>query len=411
MVQIHPFCAMRYNPEVVAYLSDVLAPPYDLIDANEQERLYQASPYNIVRLILGKEESTDTVTHNRYTRARCDFDAWCMNGVLRQDPIPAFYLIEHAFSDGTRCQTRLGFTALLDLNDDIERAVYRHEATLDQPKRDRSQLLEAVPANLSPILCVYPDHGGGVQVMLREVTAKTPPITEATMNGEAIRLWAISDQHLIGELTRCLANVSVLIADGHHRFEVAYAKRARYKTLMCHFVSMDEAALILHPIHRIVHKRAAGDDRKALGALGVIESAADLSSLTRWLNAQKGPGRFGYYDGEHFHMVKVKTERMGRWLVESNQPQPLASLDVSVLHGLIMPHIGYDGCAVQYVVDPAQAVTTVDEGRDKAAWFLRGISLTQLYTLAAQGLVLPPKSTYFYPKVLSGLTVSPLDGG
>ena len=156
---LEPFRALRYQPERVQGLSRVLAPPYDVISPAQQDALYHASPYNAVRLILGKQAPTDTDADSRYTRARRDFDAWRASGVLSQDAAPALYLIEHTFPQDGQRRTRLGFLALLRFTDPIERAVYRHEATLAAPKVDRTKLLEAIPANLEPIFCVYPDAG------------------------------------------------------------------------------------------------------------------------------------------------------------------------------------------------------------------------------------------------------------
>ena len=165
MAQIHPFRALRYAP-AAGDLSRLLAPPYDIITPTEQETLYAASPHNVVRLILGTQRPTDTDADNRYTRARRDFDAWCREGILRQDATPALYAIEHVFADpGGARRTRLGVIAVLGLDDGAE-GILKHERTLPGPKADRTKLLEAVPANLEPIFCVYPDASGGMQRQL-----------------------------------------------------------------------------------------------------------------------------------------------------------------------------------------------------------------------------------------------------
>src|SRR3989338_4361362 len=182
MAQVHPFRALRYDATVVGELSRVIAPPYDVIDAQEQERLYRASPHNIVRLILGKQSPTDTEEENRYTRARRDFDAWCREGILRQDATPALYAIEHVFADpGGARRTRLGVIAVLGLDGGAE-GILKHERTLPGPKADRTKLLEAVPANLEPIFCVYPDAAGGMQRQLA-AACQGPPTAAAVWGG------------------------------------------------------------------------------------------------------------------------------------------------------------------------------------------------------------------------------------
>ena len=408
MVAIRPFCALRYNPERTDDLSRVLSPPYDVIGAEEQEQLYQASPYNVVRLILGKLYPSDTETESRYTRARRDFDAWRAAGVLQRDAGPAIYVVDHAFSDGGAAQSRLGFIALLGLDEPIERAVYRHEATLAAPKQDRTKLLAAVPANLEPIFCVYPDEEGRVQTRLKTLARERTPTGHATLNGDAIRWWVVAEPSIVRELSQRLSSVSVLIADGHHRFEVAYANRARYGALMSYFVSMAEPALVVRPIHRVVQHEGAVNVQ-GLRDVCRLERAADLPALLRWLNDGADHGRFGCYDGQALYRATMTPEPLHRWLEAPAVAAPLASLDVSLLHSLVMPSLMPHGTTARYTytADASQALRAVDRGEGRLAWLLRGIPLPRVYDLAAQGLSLPPKSTYFYPKVPSGLTINP----
>jgi len=406
MVAIHPFRALRYNLEAVGDLNRVLAPPYDVIDPDEQEHLYATSPYNIVRLILGKPYPNDTSEDNRYTRAQRDFTAWREGHILSQDQTAALYLVEHTFADGGQRRVRLGFVALLELVDPIERAVYRHEATLAAPKEDRTKLLQALPANLEPIFCIYPDERGTIQTILAAYAQGHPPTAQATLNDDVIRLWAVTDQSLPHSITQSLSSVAVLIADGHHRFEVAYANRARYGAVMSYFVSMEDPGLLVRPIHRVIH-HPNGPDRRGLDALGRCERVDELSTLMRWLDDSDAEGRFGYYDGQAFYRLTLDPERLARWLMAPPVPLPLAMLDVSVLHGLILPSLNVNG-AVHYTADALRALHMVDGGKGYSAWLLRGLSLQQVYALASQGFTLPPKSTYFYPKVPSGLAINPL---
>ncbi len=425
MVAIRPFRALCYDPALVGDLSRVIAPPYDVIDPQGQERLYQASPYNIVRLILGKESAADTEQDSRYTRARRDFQAWREGGIFRRDQAPALYLVAHAFGEEADRRTRLGFIAVLELNDSTLRSVYRHEATLAGPKADRTKLLEALPASLEPIFCVYPDAGGTTQAFLQELTRRTAPAAQAAINGEEIRLWAVTEPATVQRVTAALESTAVLIADGHHRFEVAFAHRSRYAGVMSYFVSMEDPALLVRPIHRVVaHPRSA--DIQALRMCCRLEPARDLPEVLQWLGdpgssgpvSQSEQGRFGYADGRALYRVTLNPEPRARWLMAPPVPLPLAALDVSILHGLILPtlgvvashvHAGGEERVVRYTADAAQALETVTRGEARSAWLLRAIPLPQVYALAAQGLSLPPKSTYFYPKVPSGLTINPFD--
>jgi len=406
MPAIRAFRGLRYNPARVPELSDVLAPPYDVIDAAQQERLYGASAYNIVRLILGKPHPTDTPERTWHARAALDFAAWRSEQILREDAAPALYLVAHTFDAAGEARCRLGFIALLELNAEVKRLVHRHEATLEAPKQDRTRLLEAVPANLSPIFCVYPDPQAATQTRLEQLTQAAPAAT-ATMQGDTIRLWMITDPRTIEAITRALSAAAVLIADGHHRFEVAYAKRERYPVLMSYFVSMEDPALVVQPIHRVVHHPIP---MERLRAWCIIEPVRDLNSLLQWLHEEPGQGCFGCWDGRQLYRVRLRPDRLAHWLLAPPIPRPLAALDVSLLHQWLLPQL-YDQAtpALHYTADASVAVRTTANGTtNTSAWLLRPIPLPQVYALAAQGLTLPPKSTYFYPKVPSGLVLNPL---
>jgi len=405
MVHVRPFRALRYNPEVVGDLSRVIAPPYDVIDAKAQEQLYQQSPYNIVRLILGKQYPDDTQQNSRYTRARHDFDAWCEGGALRLDKAPALYLVEHTFSDQGQARSRLGCIALLGLDDDTVHSVYRHEATLAAPKADRTKLLEAVPANLSPIFCLYPDAGAAVQAGLQRAT-KAAPLAQAMLANETVRLWAVTDSAVVQQVQRHLATVAVLIADGHHRFEVACSKRAQYPAVMAYFVSMEDPALVMRPIHRIL-QYPGGVDGRAVRELCTVEPAGHLDGLTQWLSDARGEGRFGWYDGRGLSRVAVTDAALARWRTAPAVAPALAMLDVSLLHGLIFPRLGVQADSIRYTASSADALAAVDRGEGTGTWLLRRMPLAEVFALASKGFTLPPKSTYFYPKVLSGLTINP----
>jgi uncharacterized protein (DUF1015 family) len=407
----------------VGELSRVLAPPYDVISGKQQAQLHEASPYNIVRLILGKDSPADTETANRYTRAGETFAAWCADGVLQPDLVPALYVTAHTFRDEQGApQTRLGFTALMELDESTPQGVYRHEATLTAPKADRMKLLEAVPANLSPIFCVYPDEGARIHRLVQDVLAGTAPIAQASLPEEIVRLWVINEPDLMDALARHLASVAVLIADGHHRFEVAYATRHRYRALMSHFVSMGDPALIVRPLHRVV-RLEPGREPAAVREFCALAPIGNLEALNRWLNAESSAGSFGYYDGRGLYKATPRSSARTQWQKTTRLAPALASLDVSLLHGLILPRLGVDPTAitdeapgrdatggvrgVQYVPQAHEALRAIDRGEADLAWFVRGLPLQQVYALAAQGLLLPPKSTYFYPKLLSGLTINP----
>lgn len=406
MPVIRAFRGLRYNPARIPDLSDVLAPPYDVIDAAEQERLYQVSAYNIVRLILGKSSPTDTPQNSWHARAARDFTAWRSEQILREDQTPALYLIAHTFDAGGETRCRLGCIALLELLQDLQRVVYRHEATLDAPKQDRARLLEAIPANLSPIFCVYPDPQAATQALLQQIT-HSPPLVTASMHGDTIRLWMITDPRTIEGITQVLSTAAVLIADGHHRFEVAYAKRDQYPALMSYFVSMEDPALVVQPIHRVIRQPLPMERLRRFCTIEPVRFR-DLALLSQFLEAPEGQGRFGVWDGDQLYRVTLQPEPLARWLMAPSVPRPIATLDVLLLHQFLVPQL-YDAApTIDYTADASTALPRLNGKTDGSLWLLRPMPLSQVYALAAQGLTLPPKSTYFYPKVPSGLVLNPL---
>ena len=436
MVAIAPFRALRYNADLVGSLSRVIAPPYDVISPREQDELYDASAYNVVRLIYGKQFPDDTEYANRYTRATATFEEWCRRRILVRDETPALYLVEHAFAWQGQAFRRLGFIALLEFHGSVPEQVLRHEATFEAPKTDRSRLLEAVRANLSPVFCIAPDPQQRVSPLLKQVTQAQRPLAAARYRDEQIRLWAITDPERIQTVREQLAGASVLIADGHHRFDVAFAKRHLFGAVMSYFALLEDPALVIRPIHRVVHIAPEARDawRERLKTLCTLESAPSLEHVTRWLATGQGHGRFGYYEQGCCSTVTLREDVLATWLLRASVPLALAGLDVTVLHEVMLPRLLGPACAAaggaagrtsgppraseggppganhlcRYTPDPAQAIEMAQQEGD-CAWLLRAIPLPQVFALAAQGFTLPQKSTYFYPKVLSGLCINPFD--
>lgn len=308
--------------------------------------------------------------------------------------------MQQTFSYDGRRHARLGFIALLNLDQAANGSVLRHESTLRTPREDRAHLLNTVPANLSPIFMVYPDAGGRMHAILSALTDRSP-IAEVTSHREAVRVWAIPEEALTQAVAQGLASCAVLIADGHHRFEVAYANRSRYAKVMVYLVSMADPSLIVGPIHRVVtsHQPAR---RRVLRELCSFEPAADLSAVLKWLKEQSGDGCFGCVEAGAFSTVRLKADALHARLRPSREA-PAARSDVSMLHELILPSLGVSPDQIQYLAHPQKALEAARAGQGTMVWLLRPLGIQRIYELARQGVTLPPKSTYFFPKVPSGL--------
>src|SRR5579871_1254195 len=219
MADIRAFRAYRYDPGRVGALGDVVAPPYDVIDPALQQALYDRSPYNVVRLILNKESPSDTERDNRYTRAAATLRDWLRDDVLRQDSARGLYVYHQDFEVEGRTYTRRGFLARVRLEPFGAGRVYPHEETLAGPKADRLKLFRATGMNLSPVFGLFPDDQASVQAQLDAAVRRAPPLEATDHLGVVNRLWPVSDQHVIGQVTSLMAQKPVFIADGHHRYE------------------------------------------------------------------------------------------------------------------------------------------------------------------------------------------------
>ncbi len=422
MVAVAPFRALRFNRSVVGDLSAVLAPPYDVISPADQDRLYNASPFNIIRLIYGREQPTDSETSNRYTRARQALGEWRRDGVLVRDEEPAIYVCEHGFSWNGRRVRRTGWIALLQLEGSWPDQVLLHEATFDGPRADRAKLIESVRAHLSPVFAIVPDDDQELTRLLEEITAgapeataQAPDIGRVGTEPEELRLWTVRDPRHIARFQRSMRPASVLIADGHHRLAAAVSKRDLCPAVMTYFARRDDPGLIVRGYYRVIGfgPEAGQQWRIRLQDSCAIEPAAHHDDALRWLAAARGPGKFAVFGKGSSYQVSIKPEALTRWLNAPSVPAPLAPLDVSILHQLLLSKAlgSTNGAAgqIRYTPDPAKALELVEHEPDQWAWILRPVDLREVFEIAGRKLTLPQKSTYFYPKVVSGIAINPFD--
>ncbi len=283
MADVQAFRAYRYDLARVGNLSDVIAPPYDVIDPALQERLYQRSPQNVVRLILNRETPADSERDNRYTRAGQTLRDWVQQGVLVQDSARALYVYHQDFEVEGQRFTRRGFMARVRLEPFGSGRIFPHEETLAGPKADRLKLFHATQMNLSQIFGLYPDAEGAVQTRLDAAVGRMPPLQATDHLGVVSRLWPVTDQHAVSAVSGMLADHPVFIADGHHRYETAlrYLQEkqqagevngpdhpANFVLMM--LVGMSDPGLLILPTHRLVsgvgdlRRRAAHHRRRAL---------------------------------------------------------------------------------------------------------------------------------------------------
>jgi uncharacterized protein (DUF1015 family) len=409
MPQVKPFRAVVYNRKKCGILENVLAPPYDVISPQQQEDYYSCSPYNIIRIILGKTTARDTARNNQYTRAGKFLKDWLDQRVLKKDKSPSIYLYEQTYQ-GVK---RLGIVALLRM-EVFGRSIFPHEDTLLDHRIDRLNLLQACRANFSPLFFLYSPPSRDINEVLRK-SVKEEPLTSLEFDGIGNRIWRISDKTSIGIFQREMKNRQVFIADGHHRYEVAmkYARETKGAGyLMGMFVSMEERGLRVLPTHRLVRTG------NRLNRAGFLEEARKYFKINKFKSLKElfskfHPRFYGfgmYFGNDTFYLLSVKDMKLVERKFESDVPPSWRRLNMVILHHFFFHRIlklgEIPGENVKYITDENEAKKLVDSKTYNAAFFLNSVKPQVVRDIALSGEKMPHKATYFYPKPLSGLLIN-----
>lgn len=425
MPKIRPFKALRYDKRVVKDLSKVVAPPYDIIPPKLQDELYKKHGNNIVRLILGKINKKDNSKDNRYTRAASLLKDWIRTGVLVQDKKPAIYIYTQSYKYGGKEINRFGFISRMGLDLGKKTRILPHENTLLAPKLDRLSLTRATKCNLSPIFVLYEDTGRRVGSVLKPFVSGNKPAMDVSFEGVKNRVWVLDDTASIKKVERALAKSDVFIADGHHRYEVArmYAREAASKKLpasekasskytIAYFVESDEKALTILPTHRVV-KDTGGlskeDILKRLEKFFTIERMPSLPGVMSRLEKLSGEHSFGMYTGKNdFYILRLKNVKYSDEAIP-DKPKDWKHLDVSILHLFVFKKVlgvSDSDDNVDFFKTPEDAADSLRRAGAGVAFFLNPTKAWQVRRIANIGERMPRKSTYFYPKPVSGLVIN-----
>jgi uncharacterized protein (DUF1015 family) len=433
MANIYPFQALRYDPEKVA-LDAVVTQPYDKINPETQARYYAADPHNFVRVILGKSQAGDSEQANVYTRAAAALQQWQAEHVLARDAAPSIYLYTQTFKvpgdlSGATSERR-GFIALGQVEDYDQKVVFRHEQTLSKPKADRLNLLRATHAHCEQIFMVYSDPANEIDLAMKP--SGSPTLEVADEYGVVHRMWVISDPAVIQAVQAKMADKKLIIADGHHRYETALNYRnerrdgskidrqAPYERMMMTFVNMDSPGLLILPTHRVVFGL---EDFSIFDMIKKLSQDFDVEDTGAVENVDGAVERLRAAGQEQTAVLAVTAH--GGFLLRSRPGAPARSfagmskeqsaLNVVQLHKLILEgalEMSEEDIRNQkylkYVRDAHEAVEEVREGAN-VAFLINPVRMQQVREIAFGGGVLPQKSTDFYPKLLSGLTVYALE--
>jgi uncharacterized protein (DUF1015 family) len=438
MAHIEPFRALRYNPARVS-LTEVVTQPYDKINPKMQEDYYAASPYNLVRIILGKRMPTDHPGDNPYSRAAAFLEDWRREGVLTQDVERSLYSYSQRFTvPGTQTQMeRRGFIGLGRLEDYSAGVVFRHEQTLAKPKADRLDLLRATRSHFGQIFMLYSDPSAEVEAALG---ASGAPDMEAEDEYDVLhRVWKVSDPKVMELVRGKMRDKKLIIADGHHRYETALnyrnerraaaggagtasgTKDAPYEFVMMTFVNMDSPGLVVLPTHRVVHGLASfsadelGNGARAYFSVEEVDPGIDASRAQGILReaSQAGPALLAVAANRAFLLDRPKALGTEIFAGLSLRQQ---SLDVVQLHkSLLEGVLGLSEESIRnqenisYYRETDEALAQVRKGAANVAFLMSPVRMQQVRDIAFAGEVLPQKSTDFYPKLLSGLCIYELE--
>ncbi|MDH5788997.1 MAG: DUF1015 domain-containing protein [Nitrospinota bacterium] len=426
MVEVAPFNGLRYNEEQSGPLAELIAPPYDVIRPDLQEELYARNPYNVVRLILGKQNEDDNDADSRYTRSAKDFADWQSKDILREDAEPSFYVYSQEYTFNGQTNNRIGFFARVRLEDFDKGNICPHEMTLAKAKKDRAQLIRACRANFSPVFGLFSDPEGTIDGKLAKIIEQ-PPLTEIDEDSVVHRMWKVDDTETVQFLSGHFKDKKVYIADGHHRYETSLAYHKEHATevpdsahVMMFLTNLDAQSLAIYPIHRQL-KCPSPFNRQAfvqqlepyfnVESLPKGQTADQLTTLLE--KAGKDGVAFCAYLGQGDALLLRLKDIENIVPFMEDDSTDLKVLDVYQLHTLVLrellaidtrkpEHQQY----ITYNVRTAESMANVDAGTFDLVFFMNSTRMNQVRELAERGIRLPQKATYFYPKLLSGLVIN-----
>jgi len=426
MADIRAFRGFRYDLGRVGSLSDVVAPPYDVVDATLQKHLYAASPYNAIRVELTQEEPDDDELENKYTRAASTFKDWLAADVLRQDTARGIYVYEQEFTVEGQTYTRRGFLARIRLEPFGTGRIYPHEQTLSGPKADRLKLYNATNFNISPIFGLYPDAENEVFAKVESLIRSAPPIVARDHLGVWNRMWLVADQSIISALIGLMGPKPVYIADGHHRYETGlkYLEEQRAGNLvpneespqnfcLMQLVSMGDPGLIILPTHRLLSGLPAMTSAELQALLQPhfdIVGTFGTNAQECWEHLQMDGSQailgFGTEADGHYFAAKLRTPEVMAD-VAPQQSESWRALAVSILHKLVIEKILAEKYGTKaeckYVHLMKEVTDAMSQKSCTVAALVPPCEMEHVEEIAGNGETMPPKSTYFYPKLLTGM--------
>jgi uncharacterized protein (DUF1015 family) len=438
-MNIIPFRGYRYNLNKIGKMDDVICPPYDQFKKGLDEFLFARHPYNLARIIVNKIEPEDSEENNRYSRSKALLDQWLSEGIFIQDARPSIYPYyqDYCLSDGTS-KTRKGFIALGEVSDYSDRIVLPHEKTLTKPKEDRLRLMRSTCADTGLIFMLYSDPAGEIEKLLDLQTLGPSLLKALDLNQENNRIWRIDDCESVKSIMDLLEHKTVIIADGHHRYEVARQFRDEaeekvsqnpawvlYRYKLMSFIRLESEGITIFPIHRLIHSIHGFDEPLLLERLKKFfeispfmipagDEEAGVLRLTRRMHdlQLQDENVFGLYlpQSRSFHCLRLRQDQALKIPWPADKSQAWRKLDVSVLQEIILSRvlgIGEkelsDQTNLEYVSFCQEAVKKADAEKYQCLFLMNPTLIDQVKRVVEAGDLLPQKSTHFHPKLMEGL--------
>src|SRR3989338_9335190 len=418
MLSIKPFRAVHYNQEKIKDFRQVVCPPYDVISPEEQDHLHELSPYNFIHILLGKERPGDDKTNNKYPRAKKIYQDWLNSGILVQDGKEAIYFCKQEYKSQGQKYSRLGFISLMGLQDGADSRVKPHENTHDYAVEDRLTLWSSLNANLSCIFVCYSDRQKKIEkIFNKKILAQKPAADIVDNNGAGHKLWRLDEMDLINEINESMVDQHLFIADGHHRYRVAQElRRSRlaqmtqkptgeepFNYVMTYFTNIDSKDLQIFPMHRIVkHFPLNFSLLEEFFRIDRIRHRDEL--LVPLALAVQNEHAFGLYTREGVKLLRLKNKLLVDQYIQEGS-RDYKHLDATILRYFVFDRMGIKSEDIIYTKDYPDVLSQVDAAQADAGFIMNPVKISQLKAIALNGEKMPPKTTYFYPKVLSGLTV------
>lgn len=422
--------AITYNQEKIKDISSVMCPPYDIISPQKQQQYHDINPCNFIYILLGKDISGE----DKYHRAENYFNDWRKHEILIQDTKPAIYFYSQQYKIKGEKRTRLGFISLLHLGQKGV-SIFGHEHTRLEPKEDRLRLLKQLKANLSPIFVIFLDKKRIIQRTYQQFVENSEPFINVTDDDHTVhKLWRLDVPQILERIQEDMGGENIFIADGHHRYEVACTYRDQMKEklgtitgeesfnyILAYFTNTQPQGLLILPVHRLLKLERELDLENFKSNLKYYFDVEEIKERNRFFFLMEKGGRtehvLGMYKNNKFWLLRLKNIGILDRII-NDKPKEYKSLDISILNHIILKKVL--GCDLDYLENKEnlafspnadEFIKRVDNDEFYIAFFLNPVKMEQIISLALTGERIPPKSTYFYPKVLSGLVINKFNDG